>query len=162
MKHSTRECYSFVLFSPDSNCQSSSKLPGSFEAKSELSSTQPSPELLIWYRGSEAKHLNNQNRYCMFPLKKPSNRKFNIARTSHVFKETTCRWLGAVHACYVLKSRSLNDCFEVFNTNDIMDTISKSNEDEAEEHCEQNCVDANEVNMKKYLSTLWHFWIMVG
>lgn len=96
--------------------------------------------------GSEAKRFNNQIRYCTFALKMSLNGNF-YALTAHFVVDTICGCIEAVRDCCVLQSRALDDSYEVPNTNDIIETINESDEDEAGEHRGKNGYDTNNADM---------------
>lgn len=86
----------------------------------------------------------------------PSNRTLFVALTACNFKNTIFDRLWAVHDCYVLQRRLLNDFVKVSNANEVMKTIIKSDEYEADEYRGQNEYDVNDADMEKYLLAFCH------
>lgn len=59
-----------------------------------------------------------------------SNGKLCAVIAFNVFQKFICRWLGSVHDCYILQSRSVDDSFETFETSNIGEVVHESDEPE--------------------------------
>lgn len=47
--------------------------------------------------------------------------------------QAICKWLGTVHDCYVLPSRSLWELFQRFDANNFLEIIYESDEEKEDE-----------------------------
>lgn len=90
-----------------------------FKAEAKLSLNQFQAELSVNDNGLEEERLDNQNRCFTYVAKMQIIGKFYIAVTRHAFKQYSCDWLGSIHNGYVLQSKSLNDAFENFDTQNV-------------------------------------------
>lgn len=59
----------------------------------------------------------------------PSNGNFYIALTMNAFRQYIRYWMGEVHDCYILQSRSLNRVLKTFDLPEFINFLNLSDED---------------------------------
>lgn len=97
-----------------------------FETVLNFSGNSLRMELRVQRNAPNIQQYDNQNRHWAFVVILQSNNKLYIVIPFHVFRNYIRGWQRSAHRCYILRSRTINDAFNVFDTTNIQKIVHKS------------------------------------
>lgn len=99
------------------------------KTKAGISLNQVHTEFSVTDNGLEEEQLDRQNRFCTFAVKMLIIGKLYIALTSKDFKQYIWDWLRSIHDCYFLQSKLLNESFETFDFQNVLQVVHDNNKE---------------------------------